>query len=123
MSIAADQAVADASEKPVAAIDRDLVGKMFGAGFTALGVGFPVMSTALGALRDAGIASEVAAGLRALVWLLLPALFLCAAQAMTSLAVLSGRSVRQGLALGLTYVLIGYMMLSLFVWALFALNT
>ena len=64
------------SEPP--AVDRDLVGKLLTASFTILGIGFAVMTAALAALRDPGLSTLTASGLRSLVAAILPAVVICA---------------------------------------------
>jgi len=92
-----------------AEIDRELISKLFSTGFTILSIGFPAMAGALAALRDPGISSTLASGLRGLVWLLLPAVVICAAQSLLCLGVVTGFFKRQRLA---------YMMLSIIIWSL-----
>lgn len=99
-------------------IDRDLFSKLFVAGFTILGIGFPVMAGALVALRDPKISTLFADELRRLVWLLLPAVVLCAAQSLLCLSTVTGFFKKPRLAVIMTFVLIGYMMTSILVWAL-----
>ena len=101
-----------------AEIDREMIGKLFSAGFTILGIGFPVMAGALVALRDPGISSALAEGLRGLVLLLLPAVVICAAQSLLCLGAVTGFFRKPRLAVLMTFLLIVYMMLSILIWAL-----
>lgn len=101
-----------------AEIDRELIGKLFSAGFTILGLGFPVMLGALTALRDPGISTALAEGLRWLVWLLLPAVVICTIQSILCLGALTGIYNKPRLAVLTTFVLLLYMMLSILTWAL-----
>lgn len=103
------------------AVDRDLVGKLFSAGYTILGIGFPVMTTALAALRNTGQSTLSADGLRGLVWLLLPAVVICAVQSVLCLGTLAGVFKLQRPAVLATFVLLAYMMTSVVCWALFTL--
>ena len=99
-------------------IDRELISKLFSAGFTIFGIGFSVMAGALVALRDPGISSAFAEGLRSLVWLLLPTVVICTFQSLLCLSVVSGFFVKPRLAVYMTFLLIVYMMLSILIWAL-----
>jgi len=101
-----------------AEMDRELIGKLFSAGFTILGIGFPVLAGALVALRDPGISSALAEGLRGLVWLLLPAVVICTAQSLLCLGAVTGFFMKPRLALLMTFLLIVYMMSSILIWAL-----
>ena len=101
-----------------AEIDRELIGKLFSAGFTILSIGFPVMAGALVALRKPGISSAFAEGLRGLVWLLLPAVVICTAQSLLCLGAVTGFFKKPRLAVLMTFLLIVYMMTSILVWAL-----
>jgi hypothetical protein len=99
-------------------MDRELMSKLFSAGFTILGISFPVLAGALVALRDPGISTSLARGLRGLVWLLLPAVVICAAQSLFCLGVITGFFKKPRLAVLMTFVLIAYMMSSILIWAL-----
>lgn len=101
--------------------DRDLVGKLFSAGYTILGIGFPVMTAALVALRNQGLSTLSADALRGLVWLLLPAVVICAVQSVLCLGTLAGVFNLQRLAVIATFLLLIYMMTSVVGWALFTL--
>jgi hypothetical protein len=104
--------------KGSAEMDRDLISRLFSAGFTILGIGFPVLTGALAALRDPGISSSLATGLRGVVWLLLPAVVICGAQSLFCLGAITGVLKKPRLAVFMTLVLLVYMMSSILVWAL-----
>jgi hypothetical protein len=101
-----------------AEIDRELISKLFSAGFTIFGIGFSVMAGALVALRDPGISSALAEGLRRLVWLLLPAVVICTAQSLLCLGAVTGFFMKPRWAVYMTFLLIVYMMSSILIWAL-----
>lgn len=103
-------------------IDPELIGKLFSAGFTILGLGLPAMAGALVALRDLTISTLMADGLRRLVWLLLPTIVICTIQSLLCLGTLSGFYKKPRLVIMMTVVLILYMMTSFLVWAIFTIR-
>lgn len=98
--------------------DRELISKLFSTGFTVLSIGFPVMAGALVALRNAELSTASAEELRTLVWLLLPAVVICAGQSLLCLSSLTGFFNKPRWAIYMTFLLIVYMMLSIIIWAL-----
>jgi len=101
--------------------EKDLIEKLFSAGFTIFGIGFPILAGALAALNNPTISTTYAKGVEYLVNLLLPAILICAAQLFFCLGTLTGFFNKPRWAIYLTFALLLYMTLSILIVSIYTL--